>query len=48
MAQSSYLSRMDKIKDKESLANLIVKTLPSNPKEGIGQNEMINVQTNEE
>ena len=48
VAQSSYLSRMDKIKDKESLANLIVKTLPSNPKEGIGQNEMINVQTNEE
>lgn len=48
VAQSSYLSRIDKIKDKESLANLIVKTLPSNPKEGIGQNEMINVQTNEE
>ena len=48
VTQSSYLSRMDKIKDKESLANLIVKTLPSNPKEGIGQNEMINVQTNEE
>ena len=48
VAQSSYLSRMDKIKDKESLANLIVKTLPSNPKEGMGQNEMINIQTNEE
>ena len=48
VAHSRYLSRMDKIKDKESLANLIVKTLPSNPKEGIGQNEMINVQTNEE
>ena len=48
VTQSSYLSRMDKIKDKESLANLIVKTLPSNPKEGMGQNEMINIRTNEE
>jgi hypothetical protein len=48
VAQSSYLSRIDKIKDKDPLANLIVKTLPNNPKEGIGQNEMNNVQTNGE
>ena len=48
VAQSSYLSRIDKIKDKDPLANLIVKTLPNNPKEGIGLNEMNNVQTNGE
>jgi hypothetical protein len=48
VAQSSYLSRIDKIKDKDPLANLIVKTLPNNPKEGIGQNEVNNVQTNGE
>ena len=47
-AQSSYLNRIDKIKDKDSLANLIIKTLPNNSKEGIGQNEIINVQTNDE
>jgi DNA repair exonuclease SbcCD ATPase subunit len=48
VAQSSYLNRLDKIKDKDTLANLIVKTLPNSPKEGIGKNEVINVQANEE
>ena len=48
VAQSGYLSRMDRIKDKDSLGNFIIKTLPNNLKEGIGQNEMSNVQTNEE
>ena len=53
VASSSYLNRLDKLKDKdrENPANLIVKTVPNNVKEGNqnGQNEIniINSNNNE-
>ena len=49
VAQSSYLNRNDKVKDKDYLANLIVKTSTNNNKEG---NQIVpndnNVQNNED
>jgi hypothetical protein len=53
VASSSYLNRLDKLKDKdrENPANLIVKTVPNNVKERNqnGQNEIniINSNNNE-
>ena len=52
VASSSYLNRLDKLKDKdmENPANLIVKTVPNNVKEGNqnGQNEMNIINNNNE
>ena len=49
VAQSSYLNRNDKVKDKDYLANLIIKTSTNNNKEG---NQIVpndnNVQNNED
>ena len=41
VANSSYLSRLDKVKDKDQMIDLIAKTLPNEPKEGeqIDKNE---------
>ena len=49
VAQSSYLNRIDKNKDKENLANLIVKASPNNNKDGnqLASNAN-NVQNNED
>ena len=49
VAQSSYLNRIDKNKDKENLANLIVKASPNNNKDGnqLASN-VNNVQNNED
>ena len=52
VASSSYLNRLDKLKDKdrENPANLIVKTVPNNVKEGNqnGHNEMNIINNNNE
>ena len=44
IAQSSYLNRNDKVKDKENLVNLIIKTSPNN-KEG---NQIVQNENNED